>query len=123
MSVKIDVFKKYRLAKHIVCGLVLKITSPKGVRTWNESTGLYHYNLHTDLKQVYDGQATELEDGLYWIVCIAKNKELGIHWNHYLLKVAKGSTELVESYLDVKSTDWIPEALPAIKQYFAESLK
>ena len=119
---KLDPFKKFKLTKLTVCGLVMKITSPKGIRTWNEETQLYHYNLHTDLKQVYshtDAKQVELEPGLYWIVNIAKNKELGIHWNHYILKVTDNDAELLESYLNENSTDWIPTALPTIKEYFA----
>lgn len=120
---KIDVFKKFKLVKPVVCGLVMRITSPKGIREWNEATQQYHYNLHTDLKQIYDGTPVELATGLYWVVDIAKTKDLGIHWNHYLLNVAEDSAELVESYLDVKGTDWIPEALPTIKQYLGSGSK
>lgn len=114
---KVDVFKKCKMVKPVVCGLVMKITSPKGIREFREETQLYHYNLHTDLKQIYDGKATELQPGLYWVVDIAKTRDLGIHWNHYILNVTEDNVELLESYLNENSTDWIPQALPTIKQY------
>ena len=115
---KIDVFKKFRLPRPIVCGMVLEITSPKGIRTLNEDTGLYHYNLHTDLKQLYEGDPIELKDGLYWIVDIAKHKTDGLQWNHFLMEIYDDDADILESYQNVNSTDWIPEALPTIKQYF-----
>lgn len=118
---KIDVFKRLKLVRPVVCGLVMRITSPKGIRELNEITGLYHYNLHTDLKQIYSStspEATELSEGLYWVVDIAKTKNLGMNWNHYLLKITDNDIEILESYLDVNGTDWIPTALPTIKEYF-----
>lgn len=115
---KIDVFKQFKLPKPVVCGMVLEITSPKGVRTINEATGLYHYNLHTNLKQLYEGDSIDLTDGLYWIVDISKTKDLGLHWNHFLMEIYEGDADILESYYNEKSTDWIPKALPTIKQHF-----
>lgn len=115
---KIDVFKTFKLPKKTICGLVHRITSPKGIRTLNETTGLYHYNLHTTLKQIYEGDPAELEDGLYWIVDISKDRENSLHWNHYIMEVCDGEADILESYKSVNGTDWIPKALPTIKQYF-----
>lgn len=112
---KIDPFKKFKLPHPVVCGLVMKITSPKGIREWNDTTQQYHYKLHTDDTHIYDNASMTLTDGLWWVVDIAKTKDLGLHWNHYLLNVADGNAEILESYLNVKGTDWIPQALPTIK--------
>lgn len=115
---KIDVFKTFKLPRKVVTGLVHEITSPKGIRTINEQTGLYHYNLHTKLVQIYEGKPIELKDGLYWIVDISKDKDLGLHWNHYVMEVCDGGANIIESYKNVNGSDWIPKALPTIKQYF-----
>lgn len=115
---KIDVYKQFKLPKPIVCGMILEVTSPKGIRTLNKDTGLYHYNLHTNLKQIYEGKSTDLPDGLYWVVDIAKTKELGLHWNHFLVEIFEEEADILESYYNVKSTEWIPQALPTIKQHF-----
>lgn len=118
---RLDPFKKFKLPKPIVCGLVMRITSPKGVREWNDSTQQYHYRLHTDNTHIYEGGAIDLTDGLWWVVDIAKIKDLGMTWNHYLLKVDGDNAEILESYVNVKGTDWIPEALPTIKQCLGAS--
>ena len=115
---KVDVFKHFKLPKPVVCGLVMEITSPKGIRVKNESTGLYHYNLHTDLKQIYEGEPVELKDGLYWVVDIARDKEEGLQWNHFLLEIYDDDADILESYHNIKSSNWITQALPTIKQHF-----
>lgn len=114
----IDVFKYFGLPRPVVSGLVLEITSPKGIRTKNETTGLYHYNLHTDIKQIYEGKPVDLKDGLYWIVDTAKSKDLGLHWNHFIMEIIDGEADIIEEYHNQKSTDWIPKAMPTIKQHF-----
>ena len=118
---KIDVSKKFKFPKPVVCGLVMRITSPKGMREWQEATQRYHYRLHTDNTQIYMGAPVEMTDGLWWVVDIAKTKDLGLHWNHYLIEVQGKDIQVVEQYLNVKSSDWIPEALPTIKSYFRTS--
>lgn len=115
---KIDVFKHFKLPQPVVCGLVMEIISPKGIRTMNEATGVYHYNLHTDLQQIYEGDPAQLQDGLYWIVDIARIKGEGLQWNHFLLEINDGEADILESYYNIKSSDWIPKALPTIKQHF-----
>lgn len=116
---KVDLFKKFKLTNPIVCGLVLKVTSPKGIREFREETQMYHYNLHTELKQIYEGTEADLEPGLYWVVNVAKTKQLGLHWNHYLFIIDEEIT-LVEKYLNQKSSDWIVDALPTVKGYFRQ---
>ena len=125
--IEYDVFKEFKLPHPVVCGLVMKITSPKGIREFREETQQYHYRLHTDLKQIYDGKPIALEPGIYWVVDVAKTKDLSIQWNHYLFKVSEDPVELTETlkpikrWLNQKSTDWIVEALPHIKKYFLET--
>ena len=117
---KIDLFKKFKLPKPVLCGLVMKVTSPKGIREFREETGKYHYNLHTDLKQIYEGQAQDLTEGLYWVVNICKRKDEGPKWNHYLFYVDKEVT-LLQSFLDQKTSDWIVDAMPVIKSSFRQT--
>lgn len=115
---KIDPYKYFGLPRPVVCGMILEITSPKGIREKRESTGQYHYNLHTDLKQIYEEKSAELKDGLYWVLDISKNKDFGLHWNHFIMEIIDDEADIIEEYHNKKGSDWIPEALPTIKQHF-----
>ena len=52
-ELEIDFYKELELPKKIICGLVEKILSPKGVRKLNEYDR-YEYSLKSELVQVYD---------------------------------------------------------------------
>lgn len=121
---KIGMFKHLHVPKPVVGGLVLQVTSPKGIRQFREETQRYHYNLHTNWIMTLDDRQDNCKDpidlgkGLYWLVAICRSKELGLHWNHYIFKVDENGLEELGSYTNQLSSDWIVEALPAIKRYF-----
>lgn len=121
---KVNVFKELNAPSYITGGMLLKVTSPKGIRVFREETQQYHYRLHTETIQLYDDRdknrdiEADIAPGLYWAVIICRTKDLGINWNHYLFKVTEDKIEWVESYLNQRDSSWILEAMPSIKKYF-----
>lgn len=116
MKVTVDIYKKFRLPIP-TCGLINKITSPKGIRV-RESETYTSYRLHTDLVCIYDDRATQLDEGIYWVMNVCK-VEGTMQWDHYLFVVEEDRVYPVAEFLYLTNTEWIPEALPYIKKYFA----
>ena len=117
---EIDFYTEFGLPMPVACGLVNKITSPKGIRTKNDKTGIYHYQLHTDLKQIYeDGRAASVDEGLYWVMDVYKLRGT-MTWNHYLFVVeSDGTTYPIAEFLDYTDSSWIKEAIEIIKDCFS----
>ena len=117
---EIDFYKEFELPRPVACGLVNKITSPKGIRTKNEQTGNYHYQLHTDLKQIYEaGIPANVDEGLYWVMDVYKYKG-SMTWNHYLFVVeSDGTIYPIAEFLDYSDSSWIKEAINIIKDHFS----
>lgn len=115
---EIDFYKELKLPR-TTCGLVNKILSPKGKRRLNERNE-YEYHLNDELIQVYQGEgATEVTEGLYWVMDVFKNSEGQLQWNHYLVVVDEEGFYPIYEYLDAHDTTWILDAMPYIKGYFA----
>ncbi len=116
MKTKIDFYKKYKLVPP-VCGLVNKITSPKGKKT-EHPDGYTHYSLHSELSDIYHGEAVELESGLYWVMDVCK--VMGrMTWNHYLFIISDdGNVFPIAEYLEQRDTAWVKKAIKIVKTYF-----
>lgn len=113
---EIDFYKELKMAPP-VCGLVHKITSPKGIRRLNKQDR-YEYHLKEDLIQIYDNKPAEVDAGIYWIMNIYKDIESNLKWNHYLIIVDDEAYYPIAEFLDCKDSTWIKSALPYIKDYF-----
>lgn len=116
---EVDFYKEFGLPMPVLCGLVNKITSPKGIRTKNEETGNYHYQLHSDLKQIYEeGICAEVDEGLYWVMDVYKSRG-SLVWNHYLFVMeSDGMVYPIAEFLDYSDSSWIKEAINIIKDCF-----
>ena len=116
---KIDFYKEFKLVPP-VCGLVQKITSPKGIRR-KESDAYTSYHLHTELMDIYEpNRPSEIESGLYWVLDVCKIYDK-MTWFNYLFIVLDGGRALpVGEFLRCKDSTWIKDALPIIKSYFEE---
>lgn len=115
-----DFYKELKLPRPVTCGLVNKVTKPKGKRTFNEDINDYYYELNHDLIQVYDHGDGEvaLEPGLYWVMDIYKHKH-EMHWNHYLIILeGDGSVYPVAEYLDCHNSKWVKKAVKITEAYF-----
>lgn len=113
----IDFYKTYNLVPP-TCGLVNKVTSPKGLRKF-EAEGYTSYQLYSDLSDIYKGEPASLEPGIYWVLDICKVKEV-LHWNHYLFVVdTDGFNYPVAEYLNQRDSAWVKEAIKLVKRYFA----
>lgn len=116
-----DFYEEFKLPRPVLCGLVHKITSPKGIRQLNEETQQYHYHLHNDLIQIYKKDETALVDaGIYWIMDVYKSPT-GQQWNHYLFIVEPdGVIYPVAEFLHCNDSTWIKRALPYIKDFYTD---
>lgn len=113
-----DFYKELKLPRPVLCGLVNKVTKPKGKRTMDESIGQYYYELYNDLIQVYNEEEAYFEPGLYWVMDIYKYK-LDLHWNHYLIIMEDdGSVYVVAEFLDCHDSTWIKKAVKTVNAYF-----
>lgn len=118
MKYRIDFFKTFNLVPP-VCGLVNKVTSPKGVRRI-EDDGYTHYELHSDLISTYKGEALALESGLYHVVDIG-SVQGRLNWNHYLFILdTEGYAYPIAEYLDQPNSSWIAQAIKLVKRYFQD---
>lgn len=116
MAAVLDFYKKFRLPQP-VCGLVNKVTSPKGIRKQEEG-GFYSYHLHTDLVCIYKGEATRLDPGIYWVLDVCKPDDC-MEWYQYLFVVEDDDAVYpVAEYLRQTGSEWILDAQPIIKKYF-----
>lgn len=115
---EIDFYKEFELPTP-TCGLVSKITSPKGIRKLNENDR-YEYHLKDELIQIYDGKPASVPAGIYWVMDIYKDREHTMRWNHYLIVVEEDSFYAVAEFLNCEDSTWIRQALPYIKDYFEE---
>lgn len=113
---EIDFYKELKLAPPST-GLVNKILSPKGIRKSNQ-LGRYEYRFKDELIQIYDGKPAKVEDGIYWVMSIYKDREENLKWNHYLIIVGSDSIYPVAEFLDCKDSTWIKDAIPYLKDYF-----
>ena len=113
-----DFYKELELPTPVLCGLVQKVTAPKGKRTMNESIHQYSYELHTDLVNIYDFEETPYEPGLYWVMDVYKHKSV-LRWNHYLIIIEDdGTVYAVGEYLNCHDTTWIKKAVKVVNAYF-----
>lgn len=115
-KLEIDFFKELKLPQPIVCGLVNKVISPKGIRQLDE-TGRYKYHLKDEIVQVYDGKPAFVNTGIFWIMDIYK-KGGELKWNHYLVIVEDDCFYPVAEFLEATDSTWIKSAIPFIKRYF-----
>lgn len=112
----IDFFRDFKLETPI-SGMVCKITSPKGIRS-NENTG-FVYRFHSELIYMYNGKATSLDAGLYHVTLTCKPEDRLI-WNHYIFRVdSDGKAYPIAEYLDQYNSEWVRDALPIVKKAFA----
>lgn len=114
---EIDFYEELEMPKPIVCGLVNKILSPKGIRKLNKND-LYEYHLKSELTQVYDGKAANVDKGIYWVMDIYRRVN-ELKWNHYLVIVEDDCFYPIAEFLDCHDSTWIKDAIPYIKAYFA----
>lgn len=113
-----DFYKELKLPRPVLCGLVNKITQPKGKRVLDESIGQYSYGLHNNLIQVYNNEEACFEPGLYWVMDIYKYRH-ELHWNHYLIIMEDdGSVYVVAEFLDCNDSTWIKKAVKTVNAYF-----
>lgn len=119
-KLSIDFYKALKLPKPIICGLVNKITSPRGKRKLNDYD-LYEYHLtDTELIQIYDGKPATVDPGLYWIMDIYRSDD-GLKWNHYLVVVEEDCFHLIKRFSKAVDSTWLRKAMPYIKSYFEEA--
>ena len=116
-ELEIDFYKELELPKKIICGLVEKILSPKGVRKLNEYDR-YEYSLKSELVQVYDEKPVTVTPGIYWVMDIYKPSLSEQHWNHYLIVVEDDCFYPVAEFIDCRDSTWVKDAIPYIKDYF-----
>lgn len=113
---RINFYKQFDLVDPL-CGLVSKITSPKGIRKEFDD-GKFSYQFRSSLVGIYEGEEMLLEPGLYWVMDVCKPKKY-IIWCHYLFIIGKdGICYPVAEFLNQKNTDWVKRALPLVKDYF-----
>ena len=119
---EIDFYKEFALPRPVQCGLVHKITSPKGIRLKDDKTGLYHYRLHNDLVQIYEGKPALVEKGLYWVMDVYKLQGT-MTWNHYLFVVEPdGTVYPISEFLYYQDSTWIKESINIIKDWYKGDL-
>lgn len=129
----IDFYNTLKLPKPVLCGLVHKITSPKGMKKFDETIHKEVYHLHNDLVQIWPNKPNSaIEPGLYWVMDLFRNinkidSEVisFMQWNHYIVVLNKDlSMYVVAEFLDCHDSEWIKSAIPVIKKYFkGEKLK
>ena len=118
MKYSIDFYKMFNLVPPM-CGLIDKVTSPKGIRR-QEEDGYISYQLHSDLCCIYKGEATDLEPRLYWVLDVGLVKGT-LNWNQYLFIIEDdGTVYPVGEYLDQKDSSWVKKAIGTVKKYFAK---
>lgn len=116
--VEIDFYKEFRLPTPL-CGIVSKVTSPRGKKISITDT-TYSYHLYTEMVNLYKGDAATIEPGLYWVLDVCKPVE-AIEWYQYLFVVEKnGDVYPVAEYLRQVDSTWVRKAMPLIKDYFAK---
>lgn len=108
----VNFFRLFHLGSPVT-GLVMKITSPKGIRTLTVSG--YSYDLHEDLCSYEKDKALRITPGLYHVIGIGYVSER-IVWNHYLLMADTEEILPVGEYLDQPDSSWILQAIPIIKK-------
>lgn len=117
VKLEIDFYSELRLPRPMTCGLVHKVTSPKGERRLNDNDQ-YEYRLKNDLIQIYDGKPAIVTPGIYWVMDIYKIGDC-LKWNHYLVIVEEDCFYPVAEFLECTDSSWIKDALPYIKDYYA----
>ena len=115
---KVDFFKKFDLLNP-VCGLVSKITSPKGIKSMENDEIIY--KLHSEPTWVYNREpAPSIKRGIYWVMNVCKVKDR-LTWCHYLFIVRKDKTVFpVAEYLYCEDTSWIKQAIKVIKKFYSD---
>lgn len=120
---RIDFYKECKLPRPVLCGLVQKIKSPKGIRTVTtnlQGKEVYDYKLDVDLIEIYGyDKNIRMEAGLYWVMDIYRYDHNMI-WNHYLIILdEEGEVYPVAEFLNCHDSQWMKKAIKPIKSYFA----
>lgn len=116
LSYEVDFYKQFKLVPP-TCGLISRVTSPKGVRV-QEPDGYMYYKLYTDSSIIYDGKAVTLKPGLYWVMDVC-NVLGAMTWNHYLFIISKdGKVAPVAEYLHQHDSSWVKKAIKVVKSYY-----
>lgn len=114
-TIAIDFYKRFKLVTP-VCGLVHRISKPKGIRTFDED-GKASYALVSDLIGLYEETPMKLTKGLYWVVDVCKIKG-SMAWNQYLFIVDDEGAYPIAEYLYQTDSTWIVKAIKLVKMYF-----
>lgn len=119
-----DFYEELGLPRPVTCGLVSRVTKPKGRRTLVEGLTkgdepYYHYELHHDLIEVYGyTKDTAFIPGIYWVMDVYKHKH-NMCWNHYLIILEDdGSVYPVAEYLNCHDSRWVKKAAKVTEAYF-----
>ena len=116
MTYRIDFYKAFKLVPPM-CGLVNRVTSPKGIRRI-EPDGYTSYQLQSDLSCIYHGEASLFKPGLYWVLDIGLVKG-ELKWNQYLFILEDdGDVYPIAEYLDQRDSSWVKSAIKIVKSYF-----
>ena len=115
-KLEIDFYKELKMPTPMLCGLVNKIKSPKGVRKLNEHDR-YEYSFKDELVQLYKGEPALVDEGIYWVMDIYKRGN-ETKWNHYLVIVEEDCFYPIAEFLDCHDSTWIKGAMPYVKEYF-----
>lgn len=116
MKYKLSFYKDFKLVPPF-CGLVSKVTKPRGKKTLDDD-GFIKYSLYSDDPRIYRKAPMMLEPGLYWVLDICKVKD-NMWWNDYLFIIEEnGNAYPVGEWLNQNDSSWVIQALPVVKKFF-----